>query len=152
MPYYRLVCLMILVGVLAISCSKKAATTPADTVAPTNAAADAPPVADAAADAPPVANADTQVAPPPAVDASAVGVDSKIAEANAALKAKEFDKALAAFSVPLQSLGPMTGDQLVAYNSAKAAFSQQVIAAAAAGDPKAQAALAILRQNAFRGH
>lgn len=72
-----------------------------------------------------------------------------ISEARAAMKAKDYDKAIAAVSVSPQTSIPMTGQQLMSLNSAKADVQNQLAAAAAAGDAKAKAAYEALRRRSM---
>jgi hypothetical protein len=75
-----------------------------------------------------------------------------VSEVNAALKAKDYQKAAGALSIPQQSALTMTPEQIEAYNNAKRSVAQQVIAAAAAGDPNAKAALAKMQEDAKYRH
>lgn len=125
-----------LLGALAISCSKKEATPATPNAATT---AEAPPVASPAPAA--------QLAPPSSQDSPAV--DARIAEAQAAMKAKDYEKAATALSISGRTPAGMTGQQLMSLNSAKANMQSQIAAAAAAGDPKAKAAYEMLRQRAL---
>ena len=52
-------------------------------------------------------------------------------------------------SASQDSLGNLNADQLAAYNNAKGALAQQIISAAAAGDPAAKAAMEKMRQDAL---
>lgn len=71
-------------------------------------------------------------------------MNDNIAEAKAALQAKNYEKAAAALAAP-----PQSADQVEAYNRAKGALVMQVNAAAAAGDPQAKAVLEKMRQDAL---
>ncbi len=97
------------------------------------------------ADTPPTTSA---IAPSPAGENSAAP-DAMISEARAAMKAKDYDKAIAAVSVSPQTSIPMTGQQLMSLNSAKADVQNQLAAAAAAGDAKAKAAYEALRRRSM---
>lgn len=135
--YFRLSSLIMLMGTLAIGCSKKQpAPPPPDTTTATNVA-----ITQAS---PPVSHAATTQA---AVKPSAMS--DKVAEAKNAMKAKDYQKAAAALSISSQSLTAMSAEQIAAYNSAKNALAQQVIGAAAAGDPNAKAAMDKLREDAL---
>ena len=130
--YFRLSSLIMLLGTLAIGCSKKQpAPPPPDTTTATNVAI-------------------TQASPPVSHAATTQAVVSdKVAEAKNAMKAKDYQKAAAALSISSQSLTAMSAEQIAAYNSAKNALAQQVIGAAAAGDPNAKAAMDKLREDAL---
>ena len=82
-------------------------------------------------------------------DLNPSALNGKVSEAQAAIKAKDYQKATSALSISQNSLSSLTADQLVAYNKAKAALAQSVIGAAAAGDPNAQTAMEKLRQDAL---
>ena len=126
-----------LVGALTVSCSKKEATS----VTPI--AADAPATASPAA----AAAAATQPAPPASGDSRAV--DARIAEAQAAMKARDYERAATALAISRATPVSMTAQQLMSINSEKANMVNQLSAAAAAGDPKAKATLEMLRQRAL---
>ena len=130
-----LACFVALLAVVSVSCGKKAA-----------APAAAPSTADTATPAP----ATPQPAPTdtrPIDDASAI--NARIAAAQAAMKAKDYEQAAAALTISRQAPVPMTGDQLMTYNSAMASLQGQIAAAAAAGDPKAKAVYEAMRQRAL---
>jgi hypothetical protein len=119
---------IMLLGVLTAGCSKKSPAPAASAPAPAEATTDtvrAPATAAAAASSPAVGN-------------------QQLAEAKAAMQAKNYEKAAMVLAKP-----PQTADQAVAYNRAKGALAQQVMAAAAAGDPQAKAVLEKMRQDAL---
>jgi hypothetical protein len=126
---------LILVAMAFASCSKKPATPPPSTQV------EAVPAAQTPASPPP-----TQVAQQ---NLAASALNDKVSEAQAAMKARDFERAAAALSASQDSLGTLNADQLAAYNNAKGALAQQIISAAAAGDPAAKAAMEKMRQDAL---
>jgi hypothetical protein len=127
--------LVVVLCALTTGCSKKS-DAPAATAPVTTDATPAP------ADA-------SQPASPPANLSS---VNGQIAEANAALQAKDYVRAAEALTITPQSPGPQTSEQVIAFNKLKGAVQSQMIAAAAAGDPQAKAALDKLRLDAMYHH
>lgn len=131
--------LVILLGFAVAGCSKKEQ--PPAATAPTQ--AQTPQAASSAQGTAPAAQ--------PAQPTYAT-VDAGIAQARAAMRAKEYDRAANALS-NLRTTGvPMTGQQLMSLNKAQADLQNQLGAAAAAGDPKAKAAYEMLRQRALYHH
>jgi hypothetical protein len=126
---------VIALAIVAISCSKKEAA-PAVVPSTANTATDPSPAT------PQPAVMDTR----PIEDASAL--NARIAAAQAAMKAKDYERAASTLTISHQSPVPMTGDQLMTYNSAMASQQNQIAAAAAAGDPKAKAVYEAMRQRA----
>src|SRR5450759_31004 len=126
---------MILPSALPLGCGQKQSTSPASTPA----ANESPQVTATAPAAQPV----TQVTQDLPTE------DARIAEAQAAMKSKDYGRAAAALALPRQTPLPMTGQQLMSINSEKANMVNQLSAAAAAGDPKAKATLEMLRQRAL---
>ena len=87
-------------------------------------------------------------AAPPAQENYAT-VDAGLAQAQAAMKAKEYDRAVNTLSSLRTGATPMTGQQLMQVNRAQIDLQNQLSAAAAAGDPRAKAAYEMLRQRAL---
>lgn len=56
------------------------------------------------------------------------------------MKAKDYEKAISAVTLPPRAPIQMTGEQLMSLNSTKAEVINQLAAAAAAGDARAKAA------------
>ena len=79
-------------------------------------------------------------------------VDSRIAEAQAALKAQDYERAAAALAIPPTAPVPMTGQQLMSLNAAKTDLINRLGAAAATGDPKAVAAYRAMQERLFGHH
>jgi hypothetical protein len=132
----RLAFLIMLLLAATMSCSKKptAATDTATT-------AETPPAA------PQAASPAIQAAAQPSGDVAAP--NTKVVEAQTALKAKDYERAAAALSMDRRAPVAMTGEQLMAHNSAVADLYKQAAAAAAAGDPKAKAVLEKMKQDAM---
>ena len=129
---YRLAFLLPLLGLAAVSCSKKSESRATSEAAP-------------APEPPPAAAAAASPAMQPTQDTAAM--DARIAEARAALKAKDYERAAAAITVPARTAVPMTGQQLMSLNSTKADVINQISAAAASGDAKAKAAYEAMRRH-----
>ena len=138
MPLLRLVSLSLLLVVLASGCGKKSA--------PAATASEATPVAVAAPAAAPAAQAAALSA------AEQSNVNARMAAAKAAMQSKDYEKARAALFIPVNRQAPvaMSGQELMSLNATKAAYMNQLFAAAAAGDAKAKATLESLRQNQNR--
>jgi hypothetical protein len=128
-------CSLMLAAIVSAGCSKKPAAPPAAT------AVDALPGAQTLTSPPATGETPQNLAPSE--------LNGKVAEALAALKAKDFKKAVDALTVSQDALVKLNADQLAAYNNAKSALARQVISAAAAGDPAAQAAMEKMRQDAL---
>jgi hypothetical protein len=140
---FRVVLMIIWLGFLTIGCKKNStATTPASTVSDTTAA--------------PATSAGSQAmapAPAPALTtAEQSDIDARVAAARAAMQAKDYTKAQAALFVPMnrQAPIPMTGKQLMLLNDTKAAYLNQLSAAALTGDPNAKAALQRIQEQEYR--
>jgi hypothetical protein len=93
---------------------------------------------------PPAATATTAPAP---VTAPPQQVDPRIAEAQAAMKAQEYERAAAAL-VQLQQL-QLSEQQAAAARAVMNSFQAQVAAGVASGDPKVKAAAEMLRNSAM---
>ena len=132
--FNRLALPLVFLGLLAVGCGKKETTQ----VTPPAPGADTAPTTSATAPSPTGPASENPAAP-----------DAMILEAKAAMKAKDYDKAIAAVSVSPQTTVPMTGQQLMSINSAKADVQNQLAAAAAAGDAKAKAAYEALRRRSM---
>lgn len=105
------------------------------------------PAASAVSETAPVVDPSAKPAPPLAEDTRPV--NSRVAEAEAALKAKDYERAAAAVTAPRQADVPITGEELMSLNKAQGEVINQLAAAAAAGDPKAKAAYEKMRQRAL---
>ncbi len=79
-------------------------------------------------------------------------VDARIAAAKSALQSKDYQKVNAALFPPVnrQAPVPMTGPELMSINDAKAAYLNQLSAAAAKGDASAKAALEMIQRQQNR--
>jgi hypothetical protein len=135
---FLLLTLIMMVGALTVGCSKKQPSAPpTDTTATTNVTAT------------PVQPLTVAQAVPAqaAVDPSEVG--GKIMEAKTAMTTRDYTKAATALSLPQTTIATMSASQIAAYTSAKNALARSVVAAAAAGDPNAKAAMEKLRQDAL---
>jgi PBP1b-binding outer membrane lipoprotein LpoB len=126
---------LMMIAMALTSCSKKPATPPP------SAQIEAVPATQTPASPPPIQVAQQNLA--------ASALNDKVSEAQAAMKARDFERAAAAMSASQDSLGNLNADQLAAYNNAKGALAQQIISAAAAGDPAAKAAMEKMRQDAL---
>jgi hypothetical protein len=127
--------LLMMVAMALTGCSKKPATPPP------SAQIEAVPAAQTPA-SPPAAQVAQQ-------NLATSALNDKVSEAQAAMKARDFERAAAALSASQDSLGNLNAEQLAAYNNAKGALARQIISAAAGGDPAAKAAMEKMRQDAL---
>lgn len=126
---FRVFFMAVCLGLFVISCKKHTAPSP-----PTSTASD------------------STAAPAPAVTtAEQANIDARVAAAKAAMQAKDYAKAQSALFVPVNRLAPtpMTGQQLMSLNDAKAAYLNQLTAAAVAGDANAKATLQSIQQQQY---
>lgn len=140
MPLVRFVLVAVCVGLSDIGCKKHTAPPP-------------PPATASDTIAAPAAAAAGVPAPAPALTtAEQANIDARVAAAKAAMQTKDYAKAQAALFVPMnrQAPTPMTGQQLMSLNQVKAAYLNQLTAAAAAGDAKAKATLQSIQQQQYR--
>jgi hypothetical protein len=75
--------------------------------------------------------------------------DARLAEAQAAMKAKDYERAINTLAIPRQPAAPMTAQQMMDIHNAQISMQNQIAEAAAAGDPKAKAAYEALRQRSL---
>lgn len=76
-------------------------------------------------------------------------VNAGIAQAQAAMQARQYEQAANTLANLRTNNAPMTGKQLMSLNRAQADLQNQLSAAAAAGDPQAKAAYEMMRQRAL---
>ena len=129
-----------LIAALAVSCSKKEDTAAVPVAPPQDAPVAEQPVA-------------AQAAAPQQVEAAAQPIQDAppqvmVSEAQAAIKAKNFERAQAILQSNPRTPVPMTGEQLMARNQAIGDLYKQASAAAAAGDPRAKAVLEKMKRDA----
>jgi hypothetical protein len=134
--FCKLISLIVLSSLFLVSCGKKEVS---QAVPPPEPVAEAPAAVSAPAPSP---------VPQPNQDNTPM--DTRISEAKAAMKAKNYDKAIEAVSIPQRTVMPMTGEQLNLFNNTKADVINQLLAAAAAGDAKAKAAFEELRRRSMQ--
>ena len=88
-------------------------------------------------------------APSVAATPENISPEARVAQAQAAARAKDYERAMNALALPQQPTTSMTGQELMNIHNAQVDLQNQIAAAAAAGDPKAKAALEAMRQRAL---